>query len=232
MVASRADRDGARIFSPAFYIEPFKDLGVATVVHLDTLPCTRPAPTPRRQRTILRLSPSLRDAHPHPPTRLLHVLVDRSDPPPSRPAKQLPQHLGSLLPAPPRCPSPLLRMQLQPPGARHLRDSGPRGRASFQEAGFRAEDARIERLAPPPLDAVRRFFRACDADGDGAVAAHCRTGRGRTAVVAALWLMREHGFTALEATVWLRLVRPGPAARPPHGPPLASPGPPCPGKAG
>jgi hypothetical protein len=123
-------------------------------------------------------------------------------------------------------------MQLQPPGARHLRDSGPRGRAAFQEAGFRAEDARIESLVPSPLDAVLRFFRACDADGDGAVAAHCRTGRGRTAVVAALWLMREHGFTALEATVWLRLVRPGPAARPPHGPPLASPGPPCPGKAG
>ena len=40
---------------------------------------------------------------------------------------------------------------------------------------------------------------------------HCRTGRGRAAAMAGLWLMREYGLTAREATVWLRLVRPGPA---------------------
>ena len=87
----------------------------------------------------------------------------------------------------------------------------PLNRAAFEEAGFRAEDARIDRLRPPPLDAVRRFFRACDAAGGGAIAVHCRTGRGRAAAMAGLWLMREYGLTAREATVWLRLVRPGPA---------------------
>ena len=83
------------------------------------------------------------------------------------------------------------------------------GRAHFQEAGFRAEDVRIERFRPLPLDAVLRFFRVCDAAGDGMVAVHCRIGRGRTAAVIALWLMREYRLTARDATVWLRLVRPG-----------------------
>ncbi len=41
------------------------------------------------------------------------------------------------------------------------------------------------------------------------VAVHCRTGRGRTAAMIALWLMREYRLTARDATVWLRLVRPG-----------------------
>ncbi len=89
------------------------------------------------------------------------------------------------------------------------------GRGAFLEAGFQAEDASIERFLPPPLDAVHCFFRACDADGDVVIAVHCRTGRGRAAVMAALWLMREHRLTAQEATVWLRLVRPGSAARQP-----------------
>ena len=40
----RADRDGERIFHPAHYTEAFKDHDVTTVVQLDTLPCTRPAP--------------------------------------------------------------------------------------------------------------------------------------------------------------------------------------------
>ena len=83
------------------------------------------------------------------------------------------------------------------------------GRAQFQEAGFRAEDVRIERFRPLPLDAVLRFFRVCDAAGDGMVAVHCRTGRGRTAAAIGLWLMREYRLTARDATVWLRLVRPG-----------------------
>ena len=88
-------------------------------------------------------------------------------------------------------------------------DAEAGGRAQFEEAGFRAEDVRIERFRPLPLDAVLRFFRVCDAAGDGMVAVHCRTGRGRTAAMIGLWLMREYRLTARDATVWLRLVRPG-----------------------
>jgi hypothetical protein len=102
-------------------------------------------------------------------------------------------------------------LTVPPPSLSCRGDAGLRGRAAFQQAGFRAEDARIERLRPPPLDAVRRFFRACDAARGGAVAVHCRSGRGRSAAMAGLWLMREYRLTAREATVWLRLVRPGPA---------------------
>ena len=77
----------------------------------------------------------------------------------------------------------------------------PVNRAAFQQAGFRAEDVRVEHLRPPPLDAVRRFFRACDAARGGAIAVHCRRGRGRAAAMAGLWLMREYRLTAREATV-------------------------------
>jgi hypothetical protein len=70
----------------------------------------------------------------------------------------------------------------------------------------RAESLPIDCFRQLPLHAVLRFFRVCDVAGDGVVAVHCRTGRGRTAAMIALWLMREYRLTARDATVWLRLV--------------------------
>ena len=62
--------------------------------------------------------------------------------------------------------------------------------------------------ACPPDAVVAAFFQAMDA-APGAVAVHCPTGLGRTGTLAALHLMRSHGFTAREAMGWLRIMRPG-----------------------
>ena len=82
------------------------------------------------------------------------------------------------------------------------------GRVRLNEAEYAAEafvsrgaahhDLPFGDGAAPPEDVVRAFMGIMDA-AEGAVAVHCRAGLGRTGTLAALWLMREFGFTAWEA---------------------------------
>ena len=68
--------------------------------------------------------------------------------------------------------------------------------------------------AVPPPAAAARFFRILDAAAaaGGAVAVQSGgAGRGPTGTLAALCLMRTHGFTAREAIAWVRIMRPVPA---------------------
>jgi cell division cycle 14 len=62
--------------------------------------------------------------------------------------------------------------------------------------------------ATPPATTVSQFCSIVNG-AQGAVAVHCRGGLGRTGTMAALYLMRSYGFSAREATAWLRIMRPG-----------------------
>ena len=64
--------------------------------------------------------------------------------------------------------------------------------------------------APPPVDAVAKFLAVAERL-PGALAVHCGSGsgRGQSGTLAALYMMKHHGFTAREAMGWLHIVRPG-----------------------
>jgi cell division cycle 14 len=74
--------------------------------------------------------------------------------------------------------------------------------------GIRVIDIPCPENCRPPDAAVAAFVRAVGAAA-GAVAVHCATGRAQTGALAALHLMRAHGFTAREAMGWVRIMRPG-----------------------
>ena len=78
----------------------------------------------------------------------------------------------------------------------------------FAAAGIRHHDLFFEDCTEPPPDVVAAFFRIVDG-AEGVVAVHCLAGLGRTGSLAALHMMRSHGFTAREAMGWLRIMRPG-----------------------
>ena len=84
-------------------------------------------------------------------------------------------------------------------------------RASLLGAGIAVADLAFEGAACPPPDVVAKFLLIAEGVR-GAVAVHCDEGRGRTGTLAALYLMRHHGFTARQAVAWLRMVRPGSVA--------------------
>ena len=79
---------------------------------------------------------------------------------------------------------------------------------AFTSRGFVHHRLDFGPSACPPDAVVAAFFQAIDA-APGAVAVHCPTGLGRTGTLAALHLMRSHGFKAREAMGWLRIMRPG-----------------------
>ena len=81
-------------------------------------------------------------------------------------------------------------------------------RLSFEVAGIAVVDLSCEDCAPPPVDVVAKFLALMELL-PGAVAVHCGSGRGRSGTLVAIYLMKHHGFTALEAIGWLRIVRPG-----------------------
>ena len=96
--------------------------------------------------------------------------------------------------------------------------------AGFEAAGIAVVDLRWAEGAAPPIDVVAKFLAVVERL-PGAVAVHGGhgAGRGRPGALAALYMMKHHGFAAREAAGWLRIVRPG-RCRPP--PPPAQPPPP------
>jgi cell division cycle 14 len=84
-------------------------------------------------------------------------------------------------------------------------------RAGFEAAGIAVVDLCWEDGAPPPIDVVAKFLAVAESI-PGAIAVHslnCGSGRGRSGTLAALYMMKHHGFSAREAMGWLRIVRPG-----------------------
>ena len=86
-------------------------------------------------------------------------------------------------------------------------------RPEYDADAFRAEglafvDLYCEDGACPRPEAVAKFLRVLEAV-PGPVAVHSSASLGRVGTLAALYLMRAHGFAAREAIAWLRLVRPG-----------------------
>ena len=86
-------------------------------------------------------------------------------------------------------------------------------RRGFEAAGIAVVDLGCEDGAAPPVDAVAKFLAVVERL-PAAVAVHCRSGRGRSGTLVALYLMKHHGFSAREAIAWLRIVRPGWCVRP------------------
>jgi cell division cycle 14 len=80
--------------------------------------------------------------------------------------------------------------------------------AAFVSRGFEHIDLDFEGASIPPPRAVARFFRVMDG-ARGLVAIHGRESLGRAGTLAALHMMRSHGFGAREAMAWLRVMRPG-----------------------
>ena len=81
-------------------------------------------------------------------------------------------------------------------------------RAGFEAAGIAVVDLCWENGEPPPIDVVAKFLAVAERL-PGGIAVHCGSGRGRCGTLAALYMMKHHGFTAREAMGWLHIVRPG-----------------------
>jgi cell division cycle 14 len=85
----------------------------------------------------------------------------------------------------------------------------------FERAGIAVVDLCREDDSPPPVDVISKFIAIAERL-PGAIAVHGGTGPGWSGTLAALYLMKHHGFTAQEAAGWLHIVRPGRCARLPR----------------
>ena len=81
-------------------------------------------------------------------------------------------------------------------------------RDAFAAAGIAVAELCFEDCTPPPIHIVAKFLALAEAI-PGPIAVHCKAGLGRTGTLIALYTMKHHAFTALEAMGWLRIVRPG-----------------------
>jgi len=78
----------------------------------------------------------------------------------------------------------------------------------FERVGIHMHDLKLKVGKCPSLKDVDDFLAICDKE-EGVIAVHCTGGRGRTATMIAVWMMRREGWRAREAIAWLRIVRPG-----------------------
>jgi cell division cycle 14 len=78
----------------------------------------------------------------------------------------------------------------------------------FTDAGIEHLDVYYLDGSNPPEHLLQRVLQAME-DCDGAVAIHCKAGLGRTGTCIACYMMKHHGWSASEATGWLRVARPG-----------------------
>ncbi len=81
-------------------------------------------------------------------------------------------------------------------------------RQVFVERGFEHVDLDFGGGPTPPSHAANQFLKLVEQAG-GVVAVHGSESLGRAGTLIALHLMRSHGFGALEAVAWLRIMRPG-----------------------
>ena len=81
-------------------------------------------------------------------------------------------------------------------------------RQGFEKAGIAGVDLCCEDDSPPPIDVISKFIAIAERL-PGAIAVHGGTGPGWSGRLAALYIMKHHGFTAREAAGWLQVVRPG-----------------------
>jgi cell division cycle 14 len=81
-------------------------------------------------------------------------------------------------------------------------------RRRFADRGLQHHDLDFGGGPTPSPAAVAAFFRIVDGAA-GVVALHGRESLGRAGTLAALHLMRAHGFAAREAIAWVRVMRPG-----------------------
>tara|TARA_Y100000389_G_scaffold183549_1_gene201155 strand:+ start:667 stop:1629 length:963 start_codon:yes stop_codon:yes gene_type:complete len=59
----------------------------------------------------------------------------------------------------------------------------------------------------PSLDIIVKFMNIIQ--NNEKIAIHCRTGLGRSGLLACIWLMTQLGFSAKDAITWIRIIRPG-----------------------
>ena len=78
----------------------------------------------------------------------------------------------------------------------------------FQSEGIEVVDLEFQDCTTPSLAVIERFLDVVDG-AKGVVAVHCMAGLGRTGTLIAIHMMKNHGFSGLEAMGLVRLMRPG-----------------------